>query len=372
MALSGGRERFRAQGGGATRARRGGARGGRGRTYLDPRWVRGSRAWSRPPPADDAERAGRLDVRGAPRRRVAGRGGDGRRLPRHRPRRSTGRSRSSCFAPSLARDRCSARASSASAGSPRRSTIRTSSRSSTRASSAGRSTSRCATSRAPTSGRCWPRSGGSSPPRGRDHRPGRRRARRRAPARARPPRRQAREHPDRHARGGARLPHRLRDHDGPRGRHRPDEDGVRGRHRPTTCRPSRRAARDIDARADVYALGCVLYRALTGAVVYDKDSDVEKMWAHIHEPPPDLLGIRPELPASLGDAVERALAKFPETASRPPASSRTRRSPPSLRRSPNRPERAVLGRDSAAAACRVAPAAVRQLALRQSARRGRR
>jgi len=39
---------------------------------------------------------------------------------------------------------------------------------------------------------------------------------------------------------------------------------------------------------------------------------VEKMWAHIHEPPPDLLGVRPELPASLGDALERALAKLPD------------------------------------------------------------
>ena len=67
----------------------------------------------------------------------------------------------------------------------------------------------------------------------------------------------------------------------------------------------------VDARADVYALGCVLYRALTGEVVYDKDSDVEKMWAHIHEPPPALLDVRPELPASLGVAVERALAKLP-------------------------------------------------------------
>ena len=75
--------------------------------------------------------------------------------------------------------------------------------------------------------------------------------------------------------------------------------------------PEQARGSSIDARADVYALGCVLYRALTGAVVYDKDSDVEKMWAHIHEPPPDLLGVRPELPASLGDAVERALAKLP-------------------------------------------------------------
>ena len=67
----------------------------------------------------------------------------------------------------------------------------------------------------------------------------------------------------------------------------------------------------VDARADIYALGCILYRALTGSVLYDKDSDVEKLWAHIHEPPPALSDVRPELPPSLGDAVERALAKAP-------------------------------------------------------------
>jgi len=75
--------------------------------------------------------------------------------------------------------------------------------------------------------------------------------------------------------------------------------------------PEQARGAEVDARADIYALGCVLYRALTGAVLYDKDSDVEKMWAHIHEPPPDLLDVRPELPPSLGDVVERALAKVP-------------------------------------------------------------
>ena len=68
---------------------------------------------------------------------------------------------------------------------------------------------------------------------------------------------------------------------------------------------------DVDSRADIYALGCILYRTLTGAVLYEKDSDVDKLWAHIHEPPPALLDLRPELPPSLGDAVERALAKAP-------------------------------------------------------------
>src|SRR3954454_7007030 len=75
--------------------------------------------------------------------------------------------------------------------------------------------------------------------------------------------------------------------------------------------PEQARGADVAPRADVYALGCVLYRALTGAVLYDKESDVEKMWAHVHEPPPALLDVCPELPASLGDAVERALAKIP-------------------------------------------------------------
>ena len=75
--------------------------------------------------------------------------------------------------------------------------------------------------------------------------------------------------------------------------------------------PEQAQGNEVDARADIYALGCILYRALSGSVVYDKDSDVEKMWAHIHEPPPALLAVRPELPASLGDTVERALAKAP-------------------------------------------------------------
>ena len=76
--------------------------------------------------------------------------------------------------------------------------------------------------------------------------------------------------------------------------------------------PEQARGADVDGRADVYALGCVLFRALTGAVVFDRDSDLDKLWAHVHEPPPALLEVRPELPPALGEAVARALAKQPD------------------------------------------------------------
>jgi DNA-binding NarL/FixJ family response regulator len=76
--------------------------------------------------------------------------------------------------------------------------------------------------------------------------------------------------------------------------------------------PEQARGGDVDGRADIYALGCVLYRALTGAVLYERDSDVEKMWAHIHDPPPQLLDVCPGLPRGLGGVLDRALAKHPD------------------------------------------------------------
>jgi serine/threonine-protein kinase len=75
--------------------------------------------------------------------------------------------------------------------------------------------------------------------------------------------------------------------------------------------PEQARGGDIDGRADVYSLGCVLFRALTGEVVFDRDSDLDKLWAHVHDPPPALLEVRPDLPPALGDVVASALAKEP-------------------------------------------------------------
>ena len=46
-------------------------------------------------------------------------------------------------------------------------------------------------------------------------------------------------------------------------------------------------------------------------VPYDRDTDLGKLWAHVNDPPPALLDVRPDLPAVLGTVLWRALAKDP-------------------------------------------------------------
>ena len=75
--------------------------------------------------------------------------------------------------------------------------------------------------------------------------------------------------------------------------------------------PEQIEGRELDARADVYALGCVLYEALTGAVPYGRDSDVATIYAHLRDPPPSVRGRGASLPAALDAVVARALAKRP-------------------------------------------------------------
>jgi hypothetical protein len=65
----------------------------------------------------------------------------------------------------------------------------------------------------------------------------------------------------------------------------------------------------VDARTDVYALGCVLVHALTGAPPYERSSDEATMWAHLNDAPPDLPS---SVPPAFGAVVRRALAKDPD------------------------------------------------------------
>lgn len=72
-----------------------------------------------------------------------------------------------------------------------------------------------------------------------------------------------------------------------------------------------RGEQQIDGRADIYALGAILYFLLTGKPPFERDSPMSLMIAHAGEPvvPPSQL--RPEIPADLEAVVMRCLAKAP-------------------------------------------------------------
>jgi serine/threonine protein kinase len=67
----------------------------------------------------------------------------------------------------------------------------------------------------------------------------------------------------------------------------------------------------LDARTDVYALGCVLFKALTGEVPFPRDTPTRAMWAHVNEPPPAPATRRPDVPAEFDAVIRQAMAKAP-------------------------------------------------------------
>jgi serine/threonine protein kinase/DNA-binding beta-propeller fold protein YncE len=73
--------------------------------------------------------------------------------------------------------------------------------------------------------------------------------------------------------------------------------------------PEQISGERADARADVYALGCLLFHALTGRPPYERDSEVAKIYAHLHDPPPSAVETAPGTPAGLDAVITRALAK---------------------------------------------------------------
>lgn len=67
-----------------------------------------------------------------------------------------------------------------------------------------------------------------------------------------------------------------------------------------------------DHRADIYSLGCTLYRLLTGEPLYMGDSIMRKLLLHRDAPLPDLKAKRPEVPARVVAAWQKMVAKLPE------------------------------------------------------------
>jgi Protein kinase domain len=68
----------------------------------------------------------------------------------------------------------------------------------------------------------------------------------------------------------------------------------------------------VTTKSDLYALAAVLYECLAGVAPYPKDSEVAVLYAHVHETPPRITEVRPELPVALDEVLDRGMAKAPE------------------------------------------------------------
>ncbi len=71
------------------------------------------------------------------------------------------------------------------------------------------------------------------------------------------------------------------------------------------------AAKEVDHRADIYALGIVLYEMLTGQRPF-QGSPGQVLFAHLQQPAPDPRDLNPTVPRPLAKAVTQALAKKPD------------------------------------------------------------
>src|SRR3954454_2946152 len=67
----------------------------------------------------------------------------------------------------------------------------------------------------------------------------------------------------------------------------------------------------VDARTDVYALGCVLFQTLAGRVPFPRDSMAATMFAHFEAAPPSVTALVPGAPEALDHVVATAMAKDP-------------------------------------------------------------
>jgi eukaryotic-like serine/threonine-protein kinase len=68
----------------------------------------------------------------------------------------------------------------------------------------------------------------------------------------------------------------------------------------------------VDGRADLYALGCVLYALLAGRPPFRSATPVATMMMHANDPVPDVRDLRPDTPDWLADTVHNLLAKDPD------------------------------------------------------------
>ena len=80
---------------------------------------------------------------------------------------------------------------------------------------------------------------------------------------------------------------------------------------PAFMSPEQVTGAPVDGRADIYALGVVLYRLLTGQLPFAADSTTALINAHVNRPIPDVRTIGQNIPAVWQEVVSKSMAKDP-------------------------------------------------------------
>jgi serine/threonine-protein kinase len=81
---------------------------------------------------------------------------------------------------------------------------------------------------------------------------------------------------------------------------------------PDYMAPEQASGRPVDGRADQYALACVTYQLLSGAVPFTGEAPILVLWAQMSAKPPRLSEARPDLPDAVGAVLTKAMDKQPE------------------------------------------------------------
>ncbi len=97
---------------------------------------------------------------------------------------------------------------------------------------------------------------------------------------------------------------------------RPEQRGPSGATRtgallgtPQYMSPEQALGQEVDPRADLYALGVILFEGATGRRPFDAESLFELLRLHVQEAAPAARSLRPDLPPALEQVISRALAK---------------------------------------------------------------
>lgn len=80
---------------------------------------------------------------------------------------------------------------------------------------------------------------------------------------------------------------------------------------PAYMSPEQAGGQEVDARSDLYSLGCLLFETLAGEPPFSGRTAMAVVAKHMSEKPPSLEVVRPAVPGGLVDVLEKSLQKVP-------------------------------------------------------------